>query len=320
MKNLIFFLLIVLTGCSFQNENIQPKIKPEHQKLIGNYHPFVKKNGRDNSTFLPFTTYESVIINQWYNAYNLIPIPRQLEQFVVAVDWFDWEHDVTEDITFEIYAAPPSIANTQPSDSVFVLVGSASSFDLGMSLDLTTSYPAQFGSIDHKQGQYIFFKFQWRDSLNNISTPVYESTQIQLDSAAELSGVKATVDGWLHHGPGDQFNDSGYTIDSIEELHIDDTVTSVGGSFFIIESDTTFHNVLYVGNLHFSMVKTNPCVAGVGFMFDTFGTYIQNDDWSGTCCSPLLGGTSWFATAKVHSACPITLHYKFDGIKASFHL
>jgi len=326
MRLLFLILFILITGCSSQNENIKPSVLKtrERLKFVTNYHPATKStaNGRENSTFLPYYTGESAIVGEWWNTHNVIPINREVNAIYVGADWFDWENDVTEDLTFEVYASAPTISNTIPADSTFVLVGSASSFDTYIYLDLSTSYPAQFGSILNKDGQYIAFKFQWRDLDNNISTPVYETKEIELSSSVKET-LQSYINGWTHHGIYDEFTDSAYVVTDWEEVHTNDT-TAINSGITYLNGESSFTDIYYVGKITFYLNKTNPNIAGISFGNDGHADNGLYDaiigDYHGNENVYIENWGFQYSFLKINAQYPCTLLYKFDGVKITIHL
>ncbi len=286
MKNVITFVLsLMLLGCSINDE----RIAPVHEKSLR-----------------PFVVSSLARIPEYYWQYSSNPVRR--DAVIININS---SGVYKPNLTYQVYVASPQLTNTTPNDSLFYLVGSQSGVNNNsLLLNLSTSYPTQFGSVTYKEGQYIPYKYQWIDSSGNISNKTYKSIPITLQSDV-LSSAGDISDQWNHFD---------YNYSSFEVVHFDTTFSLNGTKF--VTPDTLFTNKFFLGVLEVDMTSTGTQNMSTCYkMNDIYDSSPAPS--SGYCFESNLSNldfgdstyTILYSTLRFRSESPCIVHYKFDGIK-----
>ncbi len=309
MKKIIYLItLLFLQSCSDNEKTLSLNTNRKKIKATS-YHTFNDGNARDNNTFPPFWSGELANVNEdYHSSHNPLIVRNQL--IIVNAYWSDGiDIYVTEPITFEVYASLATSNNITPPDSSFTFVASKNSLDGdGIEIELDSN---NVGNNIHKIGQYLHFKYLWRDSLNNISTPVYESKKIELISSAKQS-TGGIITSWLSNT-----SQGSYIADSVIEYHIDSTYSTLGTNY--ITQDTVFNNLFYLGATSVIVSKNNnPNIVTVSYKTN-LGYVITSGDWNGLCCNQVGVGPQLFSVIRSKSQKGTSTHFKFDGVKVFVH-
>lgn len=243
--------------------------------------------------------------------------PMYYSNIYLAADWFDFNDfsvpAQADTMTFEVLVSYPyTSGDLTLSDTAYHVIRTTPGANGYLHSLITTDYINTFGSTQTKSGQFIYFRYQFRDSHNNVYVTNNAVSEITFHTN-KIQNAQSQLNGWFSNT-----NQGFYFVDSVEFVTFDTTYNTSGKNYYLSQ-DTVFTNTLFYGYWDNDLHKPQSAFGEWGFKSNLSYTTMFTDATG--CCEHLSVSNypHWMSVIRTDGSSAYTFRLKFKGYRIVVH-